>query len=159
MISKFWKSSGASTVKAWCGAIATVALLALSPLGCTAAKPSAQASPSAENAMMKKAPGAFVSVEHKTLGNVSIVTEGTQRYLVLSKDFETLAGPDLFVILHQASQPKSYGKNTYVSLAKLQNVKGEQRYAIPKTVDLKSYKSAVIWCRQFSATFAYAPLP
>jgi Electron transfer DM13 len=159
MISKFWKSSGASSMKIWGGAIATVVVLALSPLGCTASKPSAQASAPAESAMMKKAPGAFVSVEHKTMGNVSIVTEGTQRYLVLSKDFQTSAGPDLFVILHQASPPKGYGKNTYVSLAKLQNVTGEQRYAIPADVDLKSYKSAVIWCRQFSATFAYAPLP
>jgi hypothetical protein len=77
----------------------------------------------------------------------------------LSKEFTTLAGPDLFVILHQSSKPQSYGKNSYVSLGKLKNVAGEQRYLIPQALNLKPFKSAVIWCRQFSATFAYAPLP
>jgi Electron transfer DM13 len=153
MTAKFWTNSGAVA------AIATVTLLALSPLGCTTTKPSAQASPLAQGAMMKKAPSTFVSVEHKTTGDVRILTEGKQQYLILSKAFTTSAGPDLFVILHQSSKPQSYGKNSYVSLGKLKNVVGEQRYLIPQTLNLKPFKSAVIWCRQFSATFAYAPLP
>jgi Electron transfer DM13 len=113
----------------------------------------------AQGAMMKKSTGAFVSVEHATTGNVNIVTEGKQRYLVLDRGFTTSEGPDLFVILHQSAKPKSYGKNSYVSLGKLQKVAGTQRYAIPENLNLKSFKTAVIWCRQFSATFAYASLP
>jgi Electron transfer DM13 len=152
MTTKDGQRGGAAAV------IAIITLLALSPLGCSAAKPPVQASKVAQDAMMKKSTGAFVSVEHATTGNVSIVTEGTQRYLVLDQGFTTSEGPDLFVILHQSPNPKSYGKNSYVSLGKLQAVAGMQRYAIPNNLDLKSFKTAVIWCRQFSATFAYAPL-
>jgi Electron transfer DM13 len=139
-------------------AIAIITLLTLSPLGCSAAKPPVKASEVAQNTMMKKSTGAFVSVEHATTGNVSIVTEGKQRYLALDQSFTTSEGPDLFVILHQSTKPKSYDKNNYVSLGKLQKIAGTQRYAIPENLDLKSFKTAVIWCRQFSATFAYAPL-
>jgi hypothetical protein len=154
MTSKFWKSSRTAVM------LAIMTLFALSPLGCTTAKPSAQASSMSQSTATRQgAAGAFVSVEHQTTGNVAIVTEGSKRYLTLDKNFQTSAGPDLFVILHQASKPQSYSKNSYVLLGKLQNIKGEQRYAIPSTLDLTSYKSAVIWCRQFSATFAYAPLP
>lgn len=138
---------------------ATFAFLLLSPLGCSAATSSVQTPKVAQGAMMKKSMGAFVSVEHTTTGNVRVVTEGTQRYLVLDQGFTTSAGPDLFVILHQSANPKSYAKNSYISLGKLQTIKGQQRYAIPQNLNLKSFKSAVIWCRQFSATFAYAPLP
>jgi Electron transfer DM13 len=157
MTAKFWKSSRLMMTGSW---IAAVSLLTLTPLGCNAAKPPVTAPSMAQGSMMKQTTsGGFVSVEHKTTGALSLVTEGNQRYLVLDKNFKTSAGPDLFVILHQSSPPKRYGKNSYVLLGKLQNVSGEQRYAIPTTINLKSYKSAVIWCRQFSATFAYAPLP
>ena len=154
MTPKFWKSSRIAAM------VSILTVFALSPLGCTAAKTSARTASTAQsNAMVQGAVGAFVSVEHETTGSAAILTEGSQRYLVLDKKFQTSAGPDLFVILHQASKPKSYGKNSYVLLGKLQNIKGEQRYNIPSNLDLKTYKSAVIWCRQFSATFAYAPLP
>ncbi len=153
MSTQIWQRGGTAA------AIAITTLLALSPLGCSAAKPPVQASEVAQNSMMKKSTGAFVSVEHSTTGNISIVTEGKQRYLVLDQGFTTSEGPDLFVILHQSAKPKSYGKNSYVSLGKLQKITGTQRYAIPANLNLKSFKTAVIWCRQFSATFAYAPLP
>jgi hypothetical protein len=160
MTTKFWKSSLVTTVNFSGTAIIALILLTLSPLGCTAAKPpAAKPSMAQGSAMQHMTVGKFVSVEHETKGALSVVTEGNQRYLVLDKDFKTSAGPDLFVILHQSNQPKSYSKNSYVLLGKLQNVSGEQRYAIPATLDLKAYKSAVIWCRQFSATFAYAQLP
>jgi hypothetical protein len=154
MTPKFWKSSRTAAI------VAIMTFLGLSPLGCNAVKPSAQASSMSQNtAMGQGAVGAFVSVEHQTMGKVAIMTEGSRRYLTLDQNFQTSAGPDLFVILHRASKPQSYSKNSYVLLGKLQNIKGEQRYAIPPNLDLMSYKSAVIWCRQFSATFAYAPLP
>jgi Electron transfer DM13 len=154
MTPKFWKSSRTATI------VAIMTLFGLSPLGCNAVKPSAQASSMSQNTVTKQgAAGAFVSVEHQTMGKVAILTEDSRRYLTLDKNFQTSAGPDLFVILHRASKPQSYSKNSYVLLGKLQNIRGEQRYAIPQNLGLKSYKSAVIWCRQFSATFAYAPLP
>jgi hypothetical protein len=101
--------------------------------------------------------GQFVAAEHPTQGRAQIVVENGKRYLQLDQAFATDAGPDLFVLLHRESMPQSYS-DTYISLGRLQNIKGEQRYAIPDDVNLDEFQSAVIWCRQFSATFGYAPL-
>jgi Electron transfer DM13 len=100
--------------------------------------------------------GQFVTAEHTTEGAARIVTENGKRYLVLDSAFMTDAGPDLFVLLHQEQMPQTYAQN-YISLGELQNVKGEQRYEIADDVDLANFQSVVIWCRQFNATFGYAP--
>jgi Electron transfer DM13 len=106
----------------------------------------------------KAATGRFISVEHPTVGQARIVQEGTKHYLVFDKTFRTLAGPDLFIILHRAAIPKIYTQKDYVLLGKLKNTAGEQRYEIPANVDPNAFQSVVIWCRQFSATFGYAKL-
>lgn len=108
---------------------------------------------------MQSSKGTFVSVEHTTTGQIALKTEGAQRYVVFNNAFQTSSGPDLFVILHRSDKPQRYDSKDYVLLGQLQNVKGEQRYALPANIDLKDFKSVVIWCRQFSATFGYAPLP
>jgi Electron transfer DM13 len=95
--------------------------------------------------------------EHPTQGSARVVTENGKRYLVLDAAFKTDAGPDLFVLLHREAMPRTYDAQSYLSLGALQQVNGEQRYEIPTEVDLGTFKSAVIWCRQFSATFGYAP--
>jgi hypothetical protein len=102
--------------------------------------------------------GQFVAAEHPTQGKAQIVVENGKRYLKLDQAFATDDGPDLFVLLHRESMPQSYSDTSYVNLGRLQNIKGEQRYAIPDDVNLDEFQSAVIWCRQFSATFGYAPL-
>lgn len=101
--------------------------------------------------------GRFVAAEHPTVGTARIVTENSKRYLVFDQAFMSDEGPDLFVLLHRDQMPQTYDAQNYISLGSLQNVKGEQRYAIPDDVDLANFQSAVIWCRQFNATFGYAP--
>jgi hypothetical protein len=72
----------------------------------------------------------------------------------------------LVVVLHRSpnvigsTKPPTYPLKTgdYVFLARLQKFSGTQRYAIPATVKLADYKSAVIWCRKFNATFGAAKL-
>jgi Electron transfer DM13 len=110
------------------------------------------------NTTISNTTGTFVSAEHSTAGQARVIQEGTKRYLILDKAFQTEAGPDLFVILHRTAVPKTYGQKDYVLLGKLQRTAGEQRYEIPAKVDPNAYQSVVIWCRQFSATFGYAPL-
>jgi Electron transfer DM13 len=100
--------------------------------------------------------GQFVSAEHTTAGAAQIVTENGKRFLVLDSAFMTDEGPDLLVLLHQEQMPQTYAQN-YISLGELKNAKGEQRYAIPDDADLDTFRSVVIWCRQFNATFGYAP--
>lgn len=100
----------------------------------------------------------FIGVAHSTSGTAQIVEENGQRYLEFDSAFRSGAGPDLFVLLHAQPVPRSYSPNEYVNLGPLQQVAGAQRYAIPADVALDSFKSAVIWCRQFDVTFGYATL-
>lgn len=102
--------------------------------------------------------GSFVGAEHPTSGTAKIVMEQGKRYLEFNSAFKTDAGPDLYVLLHRSSKPESYDAKNYVSLGRLTKVNGQQRYEIPANVDLKGMRSTVIWCRQFNATFGYAPL-
>lgn len=147
-------------------AIATVATFTLTTLtlACSnqAAPPptaaSSQPAASSPQASPSSAPtGQFVAAEHPTQGTAQIITENGKRYLVLDAAFTTDAGPDLFVLLHRESMPQTYDAQNYVSLGALQQTKGEQRYAIPDNVTVNDFRSAVIWCRQFNATFGYAP--
>ncbi len=111
--------------------------------------------------------GNFVSGEHTTQGTASITTKSGQSFIELDKSFKTSSsGPDLVVILHRSdnvigsTKPPSYSlkKGDYIVLGRLQKFSGAQSYAIPKNVNLADYKSAVIWCRKFNATFGAAKL-
>ena len=109
------------------------------------------------NASIAKS-GQFVTAEHETQGNAKIVTENGQRYLEFDSAFRSDNGPDLFVLLHREGRPTNYKNGDFVRLGRLQNTSGKQRYAIPADVSLNEFKSAVIWCRAFNATFGFAPL-
>jgi len=111
--------------------------------------------------------GSFASGEHSTQGTARIIAQSGKFFLELDQGFKTSSkGPDLVVLLHRSSnvlgstKPPSYPLKSgdYVFLASLRNFSGAQRYAIPETVNLASYKSAVIWCRKFNATFGAANL-
>ncbi|TFI52736.1 electron transfer flavoprotein [Mastigocladus laminosus UU774] len=104
--------------------------------------------------------GIFVAGEHPTQGNVKVVTENGKRYLELNESFKTSKGPDLFVILYRNETVPISGiqEKDYLKIAALQKTSGNQRYILPNNVKLVDYKSVAIWCRQFNATFGYAPL-
>jgi hypothetical protein len=126
------------------GAIATLATITVACTRNEAAPQPTEAVPSASviSTPVSTSPatssalksGQFVTAEHTTEGAARIVTEDGKRYLVLDSAFMT-----------------------YISLGELKNVKGEQRYAIPDDADLDTFRSVVIWCRMFNATFGYAP--
>lgn len=143
--------------------------------GCMGETPSGQASPQADSpttttseapptavtnepvAQATAVSGTFVAAEHPTQGVANVVTENGQRYLEFDEAFQTDSGPDLFVLLHREDTPQSYAEENYVNLGELQQTSGTQRYAIPAGVDPAEFGSVVIWCRQFNATFGYAP--
>lgn len=111
--------------------------------------------------------GSFVSGEHSTEGTVRIKMVNGKRVLELDSTFRTSSmGPDLVVALHRSedvisiTQPPAYAiqKGDYVVLAPLQNFTGAQTYEIPNSVVLENFKSAIIWCRRFNATFGAATL-
>ena len=100
--------------------------------------------------------GQFVTAEHETKGTAKIVTENGQRYLEFDAAFRSDNGPDLFVLLHREGRPTSYENGDFIRLGRLQNTSGKQRYVIPADVSINEFKSAVIWCRAFNATFGFA---
>ena len=100
--------------------------------------------------------GTFVGVGHSTEGTARIVSENGKRYLEFDQAFRTDKGPDLFVLLHRETRPQTYRTSDYLNLGRLEAVKGTQRYPIPDDVNLETFRSAVIWCRQFNVTFGYA---
>jgi hypothetical protein len=104
------------------------------------------------------ASGNFEKSEHPTSGAAQIVMQNGKKYLKFDSSFQSDSGPDLFVILHRQDSPKSYGKADYVSLGRLKKVSGQQMYAIPNGVNIAKFKSIVIWCKKFNATFGFAPL-
>ncbi|MDJ0773135.1 MAG: DM13 domain-containing protein [Mastigocoleus sp. MO_167.B18] len=103
--------------------------------------------------------GTFKSAEHPTQGEVKVVTENGKKYLQFDGNFKTDSGPDLFVILHRNDTLPITGikEKDYVSIAPLKNTSGTQRYEIPVNIDISEFKSVAVWCRQFNATFGYAP--
>ena len=103
--------------------------------------------------------GTFKSAEHPTQGAMKVVTENGKNYLEFDENFKTDSGPDLFVILHRNDTLPITGikEKDYVSIAALKNTSGIQRYEIPENVNLADFKSVAVWCRQFNATFGYAP--
>ena len=103
--------------------------------------------------------GTFKSAEHPTQGEVKVVTENGKKYLEFDGNFKTDSGPDLFVILHRNDTLPITGikEKDYVSIAALKNTSGTQRYEIPTNIDVSEFKSVAVWCRQFNATFGYAP--
>ena len=140
-------------------AIAPLPTQAIPPVSTLAQTPSqstaqVQANPDIASTSLKT--GTFVASEHPTAGTARIITENGKRYLEFDAAFMTDAGPDLFVLLHQQATPQTYTPQDYLSLGRLQQTNGMQRYAIPDDTDLSQFQSAVIWCRQFNATFGFA---
>jgi hypothetical protein len=134
-----------------------------------AASPIPANSPTKETAATPKIlrSGTFVGGEHPTSGTVRMIEKNGQRILELDETFQTSdSGPDLVVVLHRSpdvigsTTPPAYPINEgdYVILAPLQQYSGTQSYTIPENINSEEYQSAVIWCRQFNATFGAAKL-
>jgi hypothetical protein len=104
------------------------------------------------------ASGNFIKSEHPTSGTAQIVVQNGKKYVKFDSTFQTEDGPDLFVLLHRQGSPARYNNADYISLGRLKKVNGQQMYHIPDGVDVTRFKSVVIWCRQFNATFGFAPL-
>jgi hypothetical protein len=142
---------------------------AVEPVSLVPANPTASSTWVAQNPSQPTVvkSGSFKSGEHATQGKARIIMQNGKPFLELDQGFKTSsAGPDLVVALHRSGNvlgsttPPAYPlKNgEYVVLAPLRKFNGAQRYAIPANLNLANFRSAVIWCRQFNATFGAATL-
>jgi Electron transfer DM13 len=132
------------------------ASLATANGGSQAGLPSTQA----RRAPVILAVGAFRSLGHPTSGRAEVLDLGDGRRFLRLLDLDTSNGPDLFVYL---SVTPTGGKrdtfdDNFVSLGRLKGNLGNQNYEIAAGVDLRRYRSVVIWCRRFTYAFGAAPL-
>ncbi len=105
--------------------------------------------------------GEFESIESgkRIEGSVKLVSKnGKKGLLSFGKNFLTDDAPDLRVYLHTTKVPKRYSSKNSVFLGKLKKFKGIQKYSLPKGVDLKKFKYAVVYCKKFHTNFGSARL-
>ncbi len=117
-----------------------------------------------ENADAKKvvATGKFIHANpsdpiHYGSGSVTVYDDVVH----LSSDFEVGPGPKFHVYLvplESVTPSTEVTKTMYVDLGRLRAFKGSQNYAIPSGLDLKQYKSVIIWCEHFSVLISPASL-
>ena len=131
-------------------------------------KPSASATSSpAKLIAAATTQGTFRPAETPVRGGFRIHQNGTTATLELSSDFKTNdLAPDLKIAFSPSRMPLAMSKppayplaeGTYTVLAPLRATSGAQSYEIPRSIDLARQGSVLIWCEQFNATMAWAPL-
>lgn len=104
--------------------------------------------------------GSFRSLEHSTSGRATLIELPDGSHILRFVDLDTSNGPDLRVYLSEVPAGDdwhAYGER-FVDLGALKGNLGNQNYRIPPGVDIRRYRSAVIWCRRFTVGFGVAPL-
>jgi hypothetical protein len=92
---------------------------------------------------------------HFGRGTAKIVETGPGSYSLRLTDFSVRNGPDLFVYLSPSSD--DYAADA-LELGRLKATDGAFSYALPAGADPAKFRSALVWCKQFSHLFAVAQL-
>ena len=90
---------------------------------------------------------------HFGRGTASIVEVEPGRYHLRLADFSVRNGPDLYVYL--SPDADGYADDA-LDLGRLKATDGSFGYDLPDGVDPAHFRSALIWCKQFSHLFAVA---
>jgi hypothetical protein len=107
---------------------------------------------------VRLAAGAFAPVRHEARGRATAIRLAEGGRVLTLTGFEVDNGPDLRVYLVAGAARAEGDVDDLVDLGALKGNKGDQQYAIPRSVALARYSTVVIWCRAFSVLFARAPL-
>ena len=91
---------------------------------------------------------------HFGRGTASVIEIEPGRYHLRLDDFSVRNGPDLFVYL--STDAEDYARDA-LELGKLKATDGSFGYDVPAGTDIDRFRSAIIWCKQFSHLFAVAP--
>ncbi len=92
---------------------------------------------------------------HFGRGTASIIEVEPGRFHLRLEDFSVRNGPDLYVLLSPSAE--GYDSDA-LELGRLKATDGSFGYDLPSGVDPERFRSALIWCKQFSHLFAVAPL-
>jgi len=92
---------------------------------------------------------------HFGRGDALLIEVTPQRHTLRFENFSVRNGPDLYVYL--SDDPKGYG-GTVLKLGRLRATDGAFNYDIPPGTNVTRFRSAIVWCDQFSQLFATAAL-
>ena len=92
---------------------------------------------------------------HFGRGKALLIETAPGQYALRFEEFSVRNGPDLYVYL--STDPEGYGEDP-LELGTLKATDGAFNYDLPPGTDVARFKSAVVWCKQFSVLFASAPL-
>lgn len=123
--------------------------------------PASEATSAAPVGPVELAAGSFVSQEHETSGDATVLELPDGRRVLRVEGFSTSNGPDLEVWLSDRTAGGSwfkYDEGRHVGLGKLKATDGDHNYEIPADADLDGIRSVVIWCVRFDVAFGSAPL-
>jgi Electron transfer DM13 len=91
---------------------------------------------------------------HFGRGTASIIEVDPGRYHLRLDDFSVRNGPDLYVYLSTAAD--DYADDAF-EVGLLKATDGTFGYDLPAGTEPSRFRSAIIWCKQFSHLFAVAP--
>jgi Electron transfer DM13 len=92
---------------------------------------------------------------HFGSGTATLIETAPGEYRLRLEDFSVRNGPDLFVYLSPKANDYARGA---LELGRLKATDGSFNYTLPQGGDPAHFESAIIWCKQFSHLFAFAPL-
>ena len=92
---------------------------------------------------------------HFGRGKALLIEAAPGKYTLRFEEFSVRNGPDLFVYLSPSAEGNADGS---INLGGLKATDGAFNYDVPEGTDVSRFKSAIVWCRQFSVLFAAAPL-
>lgn len=135
--------------RAWSSAVATaIAVLALTA--------GAAPAPAADVELLN---GRVVPVGHSASGRAAVVHTGGGRRILTLRSFRISPGPRVRVwLVPRGVTGDGRIPNDRKDLGALKGSRGNQQYAIPRSVDLRKYQSVVFWCVPFTQTLARADL-
>lgn len=115
------------------------------------ATPEATVSPPPERS------GTFMGADdfHFGRGTARLIATGQDAWTLRFEDFSVRNGPDLYVFLSPDADGYADGA---LELGTLKATDGAFNYALPAGTDPATYRSVVVWCKQFAVQFAHASL-
>lgn len=116
--------------------------------------PSLTSSPTATPSVaVTHARGEFSGTDdfHFGRGTASLIEIAPGRFHLRLEDFSVRNGPDLYVYLSTAAGDYANGS---LELGRLKATDGSFGYDVPEGIDIGEFRSAIIWCKQFSHLFA-----
>jgi hypothetical protein len=103
--------------------------------------------------------GEVRGVGHDARGVAAVVAEGGGRRVLTLRRFRLDPGPRVRVwLVPRAARGDGQVPRDRIDLGALKGSRGDQQYRIPRSVDLRRYRSVVLWCVPFTQTLARADL-